>query len=244
MALLKRPPSAAPAVHRPRQGPGSVPERPPVFLVSVACAALCLFAYPTLASGGLADDAAMAPPAGSGGVSAVRAAGDSIQAASQAAPEYALKAELLYRLADFIVWPRAAQASETEPFIVAVFGSDPFGPLLEAALRERTTRGRSFAVRRIASVEELVGAPPDLLFVPGVARDVYDDLLRWLADKPILTVGEDREFIDAGGMIAMRMRGGRPRIEIALERAGAAGFGFDSRLLGLAEIVSEEDLRW
>ena len=51
------------------------------------------------------------------------------------ASEYQVKAVFLYNFSRFVEWPREAFASENAPFVVGIFGHDPFGRELEEAVK-------------------------------------------------------------------------------------------------------------
>ncbi|HYE46530.1 MAG TPA: YfiR family protein, partial [Caulobacter sp.] len=66
--------------------------------------------------------------------------------------EYPVKAAYLPKFAPFIDWPPKAFAAPDSPFVICVVGADPFGPLLDKAVRGQRIGRRAFQVRRIATV--------------------------------------------------------------------------------------------
>jgi hypothetical protein len=65
-------------------------------------------------------------------------------------------------------------------------------------------------------------------------------LLAKLDNAPILTVGEGRDFLNAGGMICFLLEGNNVRFAINLNAASAAKLKIGSRLLILAQTVIGE----
>jgi hypothetical protein len=55
------------------------------------------------------------------------------------APEYQVKAAMLYKFALFVEWPAKAFATETSPFVACVVGQDPFGKWLQHELGEASS---------------------------------------------------------------------------------------------------------
>ena len=160
-------------------------------------------------------------------------------AARQRATEHEIKGELVSRLVDFVTWPEGASANNSDPFVVGVLGESPIVAALDDALRGRSTRGRSFAIRTYSRLEGLqLGSAPGILFVSASESDHYRSVVLAVEGLSVLTVGEETAFVLAGGMLDIRIVNGSPRIEIALARATALGFRFDSRLLEISEIFA------
>lgn len=68
--------------------------------------------------------------------------------------EYEVQAAYLSNFGRFVEWPVKPGASEREPFYICVLGQDPFGMLLDAALRGETIGGAPMAARRVAGVAD------------------------------------------------------------------------------------------
>ena len=69
--------------------------------------------------------------------------------ASAAPTEYQVKAVFLFNFSRFVEWPPAAFASPDAPFVVGVFGHDPFGADLDEVVKGRSVNGRPLIVRRL-----------------------------------------------------------------------------------------------
>src|SRR5437773_11134714 len=73
----------------------------------------------------------------------------------QAKPtEYQVKAAYLYNFGKFVQWPAGFSASQNDSFIICVLGEDPFGPTLNATLRDETIAGKNVVARRIPKPED------------------------------------------------------------------------------------------
>lgn len=76
-----------------------------------------------------------------------------------------------------------------------------------------------------------------LLFIPRDAGPRRGVMLARARGLPVLTVGESDSFLDAGGMMRLRLLNGRMRFDVNLEAARQSGLRFSSQLLGLAASV-------
>src|SRR5437016_20528 len=73
-----------------------------------------------------------------------------------AAPnEYSIKSVFLYNFCRFIDWPESAFPAPNEPLIIGVIGEDPFGPLLDEAVRGESFHGRSIRVEHYRNVRDI-----------------------------------------------------------------------------------------
>ena len=78
-----------------------------------------------------------------------------VQAQSQAAREYEIKAAFLYNFTKFVEWPPEAFPDDSAPIVMAVLGPDPFGSTLDKIVAGKQVDGRPLIVKRLASSSEL-----------------------------------------------------------------------------------------
>jgi hypothetical protein len=154
-----------------------------------------------------------------------------------AVPEYEVKAVFLLNFARFVEWPAA---TAPEPYVVAVLGDDPFGPLLDRAF-EKGGGGRRWEVRRIARVESAGGS--QILFISRSEAPRLAAILGPLRGAPVLTVSYIPDFARRGGMIGLRLEDRRVRFDIDLTPASASGLRLSSQLLKLARSVTPGEAR-
>jgi uncharacterized protein DUF4154 len=157
-------------------------------------------------------------------------------AQSTPATENQVKAVFLYNFTKYVGWPPEAFAADSALLNVCVLGRDPFGPALEATLRGESVNERSLAARHVSSVEEVAGC--QILFISDSEERELAAILRGVAGKPILTVGEMDKFAESGGMIRLRKIENKIRLEINEASAARAGLKISSQLLKLARIVA------
>lgn len=163
-----------------------------------------------------------------------------LPAAAAAVPlavsEYAVKAAFLYKFAKFVSWPEAVLSAE-DSFRLCVYGEDPFGADLDRIVAGKRVGGHPIEVRRLGETGE--AAACHVLFLSPAAERRHRRVIAELAAKPVLTVGDVEGFAERGGIIGLRVEGGRIRIEINPEAAARAGLHIDAELLGLARLVGQ-----
>lgn len=160
-------------------------------------------------------------------------------ASSNAAPsEYQVKAVFLFNFSRFIEWPASAFSSAESPFVVGVFGYDPFGVSLDQVVKGETVNGRPLVVRRIRHPGE--AADCQILFIHQSEGRKLDALVSALKEKSTLTVSDLPGPAQRGVMIRLITEGGRVRMRINVESARAAQLTINSNLLRSAQIVTAE----
>ncbi len=157
--------------------------------------------------------------------------------ASEAYPEYAVKAAYLLNFARYVQWPPEAFQRSDAPLVISVLGSDPFGPLLDE-MGKKKIDGRPIAVRRLSSMADY--KPCHILFVTAsAAAEDKSDALKLTQRSPVLLVGDDAGFAERGGTINFVVADNKVHFEINRDAAKRGQLKISSKLLGLAKIVGE-----
>jgi len=153
--------------------------------------------------------------------------------AGNSTDEYAVKAAMIWNFTKFIQWPASSLGDRSGPFVIGVYGDDPFDGKLEAAVRGKDVDGRPVAVRNFrTSVEGRV----HVLFIAESMKSRWRDL-GILHGKPILLVGESEGFVKGTGHIAFVNDERRVAFVIGNRAAQSAGLSISSKLLALAKKV-------
>ena len=148
--------------------------------------------------------------------------------------EYEVQAAYLSNFARFVEWPGRAPATG-ETFNVCVLGQDPFGPLLDTALKGEAIGSASMTAKRLATPEEATGCR--IVFISSSKNSQLSTILGTLAPMNALTVSDMSDFTRRGGMIQFVLDGNRVRFEINLSAAQKAGLTLSSELLRVAVAV-------
>jgi hypothetical protein len=143
-----------------------------------------------------------------------------------------VKANYLYQFGPFVDWPPAAFNGPAAPMVICLGGEDPFGQVLDDAIRGQALGGRRILVRRLASPASAGSC--NVLFV-GRTREA-PDLLKAAAGRPVLTVADQDRGV-SGAMIEFVLKDGRVRFAIDADAAQASGLTISSKLLSLAVSV-------
>lgn len=173
-------------------------------------------------------------------LSLIICAGLATSAVPAATPtEYQLKAVFLFNFIQFVEWPSDDPDAEQQPICVGILGADPFGPELDAVMQGEQIKGRAIVVERFADVSEVDDC--QLLFIGTMDDAALREAVERLEGRPILTVGETPEFIDAGGMIRFLTESNRIRLQVNLRAADAAHLRLSSKLLRSSQIVARAE---
>ncbi len=148
--------------------------------------------------------------------------------------ERQLKAAFVSKFPQFVEWPAAA-ANGTAHIDVCVGLPDPFGPDIDALVSGQSLGGRPVVARRVDNEADLDGCRVLYLGLRPGGRQ--HPLLHRASTLPILTVGDDPHFLDDGGIVRLRLAGGRVRFDINAAAAKKVGLRISSQLLQLAATV-------
>lgn len=161
-------------------------------------------------------------------------AGSGVPGQESAPLEYRLKAAFLFNFAKFIDWPANAFADAKSPFIIGVLGENPFGNELEETVRGKTVNDRPLQVRTCPSTAEATNC--HILFITHSEKEPrrLPEVFAGLRGLSVLTVGETKGFVEAGGMVNFFSENNKIRFQINDETAKAAGLKISSKLLSLA----------
>jgi hypothetical protein len=147
--------------------------------------------------------------------------------------EYEVEAAYLSNLGRFVDWP--VKPAPGEAFDVCVLGPDPFGTLLDNALKGEQIGNAQMVARRLSSAEEISSCR--ILFISSLRESQLPAVLTALGASNVLTVSDMPAFTRRGGMIQFVTEGNRVRFEINLNAAQRAGLSLSSQLLKLAVAV-------
>lgn len=152
--------------------------------------------------------------------------------------EHQLKAAVLGNVAKFVEWP---EDKSDESVVIGILGHDPFGSDLEVVLKSVRVKGKGFVVKRSGDIGELLNC--QMIFLSASETGRAAELIRKVGARPILTVGEESRFLDAGGGISLETELRKIQISINLPAVNDAGLTVNPQLLSLAKTVRRKEKR-
>lgn len=158
-----------------------------------------------------------------------------INAQTNYAQEYQVKAVFLYNFTHFIDWPKEAFESQYTPFVIGIIGNDPFGPFIETTIEGERIGSHVIRSQRFRSISEIKDC--HILYIASKDPDEIKNILEMVEGKNILTVGDTPNFTRWGGMIRFFTEQGKIRLQINNTVAKAEGLKISSKLLRVAQVI-------
>lgn len=155
--------------------------------------------------------------------------------AQQAAADAEAKARFLANAPTFVEWSPDAFAASATPLLICVHGDFPFGTVLAELTRGESVKGRRLEVKWIHADQSLAGC--QLVFVTRSMAKRYSKVLESVKDSGVLTIGEDPEFLKAGGMLYLEATGRGLTFDVNLDAVARGHLKISSQLLALARRV-------
>lgn len=151
--------------------------------------------------------------------------------------EYQIKAVFLEQFTRFIEWPESSSVSDSsKPFIIAVIGENPFGPILGNTYEERRIKDKDVELRYISSIDEIDSV--HILFISDSNRKILPDIINFTKNKPILTIGDAEGFAQKNVLINFYQSDDRIKFEINEKAVHESGLVVSYILFNLAKIVN------
>jgi hypothetical protein len=184
-----------------------------------------------------------------------------VWAGSGSAEEREVKAAFLYNFMKFVEWPAEKVGDANEPVVVGIIGSKDFVTALEP-IGHKKVHNKNIALKYFVGYEKLK-KPQEadeqqwkqkiealkschlLMFCncDSARVETAREILEALRDSPVLTVGEQGDFLESGGMINFLMEEEKIRFEISAAASKKGDLKISSQLLRLAKRVVEEESR-
>ncbi len=156
------------------------------------------------------------------------------------------KASFFYHHSKFVVWPEDRFSERNLSINLCIFEEDPFGKELDLMIQSRTKREnfiekashlhKKLIIRRLVKIENKNDC--HLLFIGASERKFFGKILKELNGSSVLTLSDQTEFIQSGGMVYLAHDQEKVRFEINLDLAQKAGLKISSKFLRLAKVVS------
>ncbi len=136
-------------------------------------------------------------------------------------------------LPNFITWPDSSFSNSDDFFIIAVLGQSRITEYLRPFKQNRA--GRQIVIKTFPSIENVSDCHILFLSSETIKKQAY--ILNRLSPKAIITVSDQKNFVDNGGIIQLVTVRDRLRFMINKARADQLDLKIGSRLLALATDV-------
>jgi TonB family protein len=147
-----------------------------------------------------------------------------VASAQQAVTDYQVKAAYLYNFAESVQWP-GGKLRPGGNIIVGVFGGDEdFLNVLRDILANKVINGHPLEIRQVQSPAEMKVC--HLIFFRSSWGPTSHTVLAELSKDGILLVGQDRNFLNEGGMINLILTDGKISYEVNAAALGGAGLRY------------------
>jgi hypothetical protein len=145
------------------------------------------------------------------------------------------EAKVLPMAPGFVEWPAPAFKAANSPLQICLHGDFSFGTSLAELTRTSILNGHRMEVKWAREEQDLAAC--QILFVSGSAAKHYDKALDAVKNSITLTIGEDADFLHAGGMLNLQPAGAGVLFDINLDAVNEGHLKLSSQLLSLARHV-------
>ena len=156
---------------------------------------------------------------------------------AQNVSEDQVKAAYVYNFAKFVEWPLRDFVTPNAPLRVCVLDDPSFQSELIRIVKDKSVAGHPVMVVPVDEADQ--SRDCHILFIGSSQQRQLRHILEDLRENNVLTVGESRGFMQAGGIINFVLQDDRVQFEVNHKAAKQAGLDVSSRLLAVAKIVVE-----
>ena len=160
----------------------------------------------------------------------------SAPAQTKAAGENELKAAFVAKFPLFVSWPEKSFETPTSPIVIGLLGRNTLGPYLEAALKDKVAGGHPVMVKICETVEE--AAACQIVFIAESDKATVETILKQLAKHTVLTVSDEPNFAERGGMLGLAESDRKIRLEANVEAIQHSNLRVDPQLLRISKVVA------
>jgi hypothetical protein len=156
------------------------------------------------------------------------------RAGDVAPSEAQVKAAFLLNFPKYVEWPSANFPQGDSPIVVGLMDDEDVAGEFFKMSAGRVVDGHPIRLVRVTSIPQCRDC--QVLFVGFSATRKLPEILSSLQGANVLTVGEQDEFNERGGMINLARRDRRIVLEVNLDAARQSQLKISSRLMALATV--------
>jgi hypothetical protein len=138
--------------------------------------------------------------------------------------EYKVKAGYLFNFTKFITWVD----TNSETFNICILGNDPFGELIDP-IEQRSAFNKPIKLFRLTAINKEQHC--HIIYINSGINP------KSLNTNNTLTVGENSNFVNQGGMIAFVTKDDKIKLQINLKLVQQSGLKISAKLLEVSEVI-------
>lgn len=162
-----------------------------------------------------------------------------LKAQTASATRNQVEAIFLYNFTQFVEWPPSAFPAGDAPFIIGIFGRNPFSSYLEEAIRNEMMNGHHIVIQQYKSLDSIRNC--HMLFIGSKEEKQVRAIVTSLKGNSILTVSNNKRFATLGGMIRFFNVKNKIKFQVNLSAVKKANLSISSKLLRLAYIANTDN---
>jgi hypothetical protein len=144
-----------------------------------------------------------------------------------------VKAAFLCKFIKYMDWPSSVLVRNEGEFVIGVFGDTPITGNLFSIMPKEVASWK-LKIIKINDIKKILDT--HMLFLSSSGEEQFSKIIDLLKGSSVLTVSDNENFLDAGGIVNFYSMEKMIRFEINLETAEAADIKISSKLLRLAKI--------
>jgi len=150
--------------------------------------------------------------------------------------EAKIKAAYLYQFIRYVQWPDAT-ADPSTPIVIGTVGGAAVDHYVALIARNRRAGNRELMHLQVTTAEQARRC--NILFVPeSTDPESASAIIQNLREDPVLLVGETRQFVESGGVIAFSVVDNNVRLQLSMKSAAERNLKISSQLAKLAQLIN------
>jgi hypothetical protein len=145
----------------------------------------------------------------------------------------AVRAAYLFNLTRYVAWPRSSRDLR-----ICSEADERTGELLKKILDGKNSDGRIVHVVLRPSAAEQKNCA--ILYMGNTSLSRAAEIFQVLRASPVLTVGDDPQFVHRGGMVGLVRSEDQIQLQVNISAVQSAGIQISSRLLSIAVVTHSE----
>jgi len=153
-------------------------------------------------------------------------------------PQYSeseIKAMYIIKFAHFTKWK--GEKINGEKIIIGVYGKSVVTKYLHKYIKSKINENKDLKIVEVKSFDEILKC--NILFMPKIGKLEVTSLLKKLKNKPILTISNNRKFLQKGVMINMYPKGRKVVYNVNKKSVDFANLKLSPKIYKLAIKVGE-----